>query len=417
MGRKLATTPQSMPSAPNKPSGRKRALVAGVRPLWKWSVFFLLFSFSIGLSFRKKQGAPIIAPLQPPKLLADRISRPTWGGAYPYLVISLALPGSRSSKFHSSIQFEQLTLRHESPVNHFDVDLHSGVFVLRQTDLLVPDIIPLALIRTYSVWYNNPTAFGRGATHPYDICQSGDNHPYTHMDLYLEDQRGIHFPRISEGTGYADAVYRHMETTSEFYNAQISWNGVGWTVQLHDGWQMLFPDSYHAKRCSQASPLEISDGKGHRIQLQRDNARNLGKLISPSGHTISFKYDDAFRIIEAADDSGNVRKYSYDSTGHLQTVADASHVLYRFEYQRLMHESGFDPYLMTIVMDGEWNMLLQNSYRYGRVSAQKLADGEQYQYVYTYDSTRRNVVETDVTLPTGTIRKFFFEQGLPVKRR
>ena len=175
--------------------------------------------------------------------------------------------------------------------------------------------------------------------------------------------------------------------------------------------------THTTKRCSQASPLEISDGKGHRIQLQRDNARNLEKLISPSGHTISFKYDDAFRIIEAADDSGNVRKYSYDSTGHLQTVADASHVLYRFEYQRLMHESGFDPYLMTVVMDGEWKMLLENSYRYGRVSAQKLADGEQYRYAYTYDSTRRNVVETDVTLPDGRTKKFSFEQGMPVKTR
>jgi YD repeat-containing protein len=406
-----------MLSETNIPSGRERALVAGVRPLWKWSVFFLLFSFSIGLSFRKKPGARIIAPLQPPKLLADRISRPTWDGTYPYLVISLALPGSRSSKFHSSIQFEQPTLRHESPVNQFEVDLHLGAFILRQTDLFVPDIIPLALTRTYSVWHEYPTAFGTGATHPYDICQFGDNHPYTYADLHLEDWREIDFPRISEGTGYADAVYRHMETTSEFYNAQISWNGVGWTVQLHDGWRMLFPDSYHAKRCSQQAPLEISDGKGHRIQLQRDSARNLEKLISPSGRAISFQYDDAARIIEATDDSGNVRKYSYDSTGHLQTVADASHVLYRFEYQRLVRDPGYDPYLMTVVMDGEWNMLLQNSYRYGRVSAQKLADGEQYQYAYTYDSTRHNVVETDVTLPAGTTRKFFFEQGLPVKRR
>jgi YD repeat-containing protein len=180
---------------------------------------------------------------------------------------------------------------------------------------------------------------------------------------------------------------------------------------------MLFPESYHRKRCSQAAPLEISDGKGHRIQLERDSARNLEKLISPSGRALSFQYDEASRIIAAADDSGNVRKYSYDSTGHLQTVADASHVLYRFEYQRLIHDSGFDPYLMTVVMDGEWNMLLQNSYRYGRVSAQKLADGEQYQYAYTYDSTRRNVVETDVTLPDGGTKKFIFEQGLPVKRR
>ena len=221
---------------------RKKTRLSRWRPPFLEVVrFFLLFSFSIGLSFRKKQGARIKAPFQPPKLLADRISRPTWDGAYPYLVIPLALPRSRSSKFHSSIEFEQPTLRHKSRVNQFEVDLHSGMFILRQTDLFVPDIMPLALTRTYHVWFDYPTAFGNGATHPYDIRQFGDTNPYTYMELYLEDWREINFPRISEGTGYGDAVYRHMETTSEFYNAQIFWNGVGWTVQLHDGWRMIFP--------------------------------------------------------------------------------------------------------------------------------------------------------------------------------
>lgn len=56
----------------------------------------------------------------------------------------------------------QLTIKHEKPVNEFDVDLHTGRFILRQTNLFVPDVIPLALTRTYVVWDYQSRAFGVG---------------------------------------------------------------------------------------------------------------------------------------------------------------------------------------------------------------------------------------------------------------
>jgi hypothetical protein len=40
------------------------------------------------------------------------------------------------------------------------------------------------------------------------------------MDLNLEDRRQIHLARISKGTGYADAVFRHADTSSEFYGGR-----------------------------------------------------------------------------------------------------------------------------------------------------------------------------------------------------
>ena len=153
------------------------------------------------------------------------------------------------------------------------------------------------------------------------------------MELNLEGDRWVYLRRISKGTGYADAVFRHDATSSEFYAMQVAWNGNGWTLDFRDGRRFLFPEAYFAKNYAQGAATEMMDTNGNRIQLKRSKVRNLEKLISPSGHTITFKYDGADRIVEAQDSDGHIRKYSYDLTGHLQTVSDHSRILYRFLYR------------------------------------------------------------------------------------
>lgn len=349
------------------------------------------------------------------ELLPFTDSPPAWNGSYPFLLISPLNPGSEHVKFKSSIVLVKPTVRHDSPINEFQVDLHSGIFVLRQTDLFVSDVMPLSLTRTYAGDFDNRArAFGAGANHPYDICPLGTRFPYTYMDLMLEDFRPIHFSRISRGTGYADAVFRHDATSSEFYGAQIAWNGDGWTLSFSDGRRYLFPEAYNSKTFAQGAPVEMQAADDRRIQLKRDKQRKLEQLISPSGHTITFKYDGAGRTIEATDDAGNVRKYSYDSSDHLETVRDASHLLYRFEYT-LFHFAGYDPYLMTAVVDAKGKVLLQNIYKdtdAGRISEQRLANGDVYRYEYIF--VKREIVETIVDGPSGK-KKFFFQGGIFTK--
>jgi YD repeat-containing protein len=354
-------------------------------------------------------------PSLQPELLPAGTEIPAWDGAYPYLVI--ALRGPDSANFKSSISMAPPSVQHDAPVNEFEVDLHSGMFVLRQTDLFISDVMPISLTRTYRPWDANSHAFGVGANHPYDVCPTGTRSPYTYLDLNLEDGRQIRFPRISKGTGYADAEYRHTETASEFYGAWIAWNGNGWNLDFRDGREFLFPESYNAKNFAQGAAMEMRDAKGRRIELKRDPARNLERLISPSGRAINFKYDKAGRIIEARDDAGNLRQYTYNSNGHLETVSDGSRVLYRFEYENILHSQGFDPYLMTSVTDGRGRELIRNWYEDGsRVSKQRLADGETLLYDYLFDS-KYNVAEAIVTLPTGESKKFFFENGKPLKKK
>jgi YD repeat-containing protein len=200
--------------------------------------------------------------------------------------------------------------------------------------------MPLTLTRTYIAWDYHSRAFGVGGNHPYDICPTGTRRPYTYMDLNLEDFYQVHMPRISKGTSYEDAVFRHSETSSEFFGAQVAWNGNGWTTTIRDGRKIYFPEAYNAKTYAQGAATEMDDAAGHRIQLERSPGRNLEELISPGGHTIAFRYDSHDRIVEAEDHAGNIRKYSYDEHGHVETVSDGSRVFYRFEYAPLMNGRG-----------------------------------------------------------------------------
>jgi YD repeat-containing protein len=375
---------------------------------WKWTLVAILLGCAAFLAFYHPRPRRIKVELLP---FAD--SPPAWDGSYPFVTIAITNPEKHLVKFETSISNIQPTVRHDFPVNEFQVDLHSGMFILRQTDLFVPDTTSLSLTRTYRVWDFHSRAFGAGANHPYDICPTGTRFPYTYMDLNLEDGRQIHFRRISKGTGYADAVFRHDETSSEFYGAQIAWNGDGWTLTFRDGRHFRFPEAYLAKNYAQGSPVEMLEADGRKTELHRDEKRNLQEAISLSGRKITFQYDDSDRITEASDDAGNVRKYSYNATGHLETISDVAHVLYRFEYAPLLHLEGYDHYLMTGITDGNWNVLLRNTYRdRGRVSEQKLGNGEVYRYEYFLDK-QNEVVETIVTLPDGGKRKFHFTQGVP----
>jgi YD repeat-containing protein len=378
-------------------------------PLWKWALVLGLLGCAEFLFLWKRP-----APRVKVELLPFTDSPPAWDGSQPWLVIS-PIAGDSPIRFKASIEMVKPTVRHNVPVNEFVVNLRNGNFKLLQTDLFVTDVMPLALTRTYFAWNPYSRAFGVGTNHPYDICPTGTRFPYTYQVLNLEDGYEVYMPRVSKGTGFADAVFRHDRSSSEFYGATTAWNGNGWTMTFHDGRKIYFPEAYYAKNFAQGAATEMVDAEGHRIQLKRSKVRNLEELISPSGHTITFKYDASNRIVEARDDAGHLRSYSYGDDGHVNTVRDGSHVLYRFEYQRLMSGGENDPWLLTAVLDGDWSVLVRNKFSNGRVTEQALADGEVYRYQYRLNG--REVLETTVTLPSGEKKVFVFRDGRLVEQK
>src|SRR4029077_9847122 len=119
-------------------------------------------------------------------------------------------------------------------IDRFEAGLRYGNFVLWQTDLELIDCsdFPLNLSYRSNDWvHSNPVhAFGRNTNQPYDVAPVGTRNPYAYLIVALEDADFLYFDRISKGTGYADAVYQHTETSTKYYKAVISWNGDGWTL-------------------------------------------------------------------------------------------------------------------------------------------------------------------------------------------
>jgi YD repeat-containing protein len=284
-------------------------------------------------------------------------------------------------------------------LDRFEVDLRYGGFVLRQTDLQLQDVFDVPLTRAYSQigMHNNPVhAFGRNSSHPYDIAPIGTRNPYTEIELVLEDGDFLYFKRISAGTGYADAVYQHTETSTRFYKATINWNGNGWTLRLTDGTEMSFPESYSAKNMAQGAVTEIRDASGSRVELQRDSRHNLKTIKTPHGHWIRFSYDDQSRITKAEDDRGNWVSYGYgaDQDGMLLYAIHSSGRERHYEYQDR---------LMTTITNERGRVLLRNIYDSDKLVRQEYPNGDVYEYRYIWNARRTYYADkVIITLPDHT---------------
>jgi YD repeat-containing protein len=286
-----------------------------------------------------------------------------------------------------------------APVDRFEADLRYGRFVMRETDLAVNDVFQVPLTRTYSsnewVSPNHMHAFGWNTNHPWDLAPLGTRNPYTYQLMVLADGDSLYFPRVSSGTGYADAVFQHAETSTRFYRAIDRWNGHGWTLRLADGSTIEFPESYNAKNMAQGAATEMRDAAGNRLELVRDGQRNLEEIRTPHGHWIRFHYDGRNCITRAEDDAGEWAQYTYNGNGLLTDVALSTGRKRRYAYQGR---------LMTQVTDEHGQSLVTNWYSsQGNLELQRFGN-EVYSYRYQVSPSRTYFSQTDVTLPDGTVQ-------------
>jgi len=280
------------------------------------------------------------------------------------------------------------------------VDLSTGLFVYQQTDLVLPDTIPINLTRTYRPRDNVSRPFGIGTTHPYEIFLVGSRAPYTYVDLILPDGGRIHYDRISPGTDFSDAVYEHTATPTSFYKSQVKWNGNGWDLTFRDGTVYVFPEADNAMVPRRAALTKISDRYGNSISLLRDFDSNLTRITSPNGRLIAFTYDGSNRIIEARDNIGRTVSYSYDTGGRLATVTDANGGVTQYTYDTSNQ-------MLTIKDAKEIDYLTSEYDLNGRVTKQTQADLSTYEFAYTLNANGE-VTQTDVTDPRGNIRRVAF---------
>jgi RHS repeat-associated protein len=290
------------------------------------------------------------------------------------------------------------------------VNLTTGLFELEQTDLSMPDVLPIALTRTYRTRDLDVRPFGIGTTHPYAIFLWSALQ-YQEADLILPDGGRIHYVRTSAGTGFTNAVFEHKETATTsatptgFYKSTLTWNGAGWDLRMKDGMVYVFGEN---------APLQaIRDRYGNTIRLtwSLTNASgsgygNLLQVTSPHGRWIRFTYDGSNRISEATDPIGRTVGYTYDALGRLWKVTDPLNQVTEYTYDA--------NHRMVTVKNRNGVVFVTNEYYAtgstdGWVKKQTFADGGAYQWSYSVVNGKST--QTDVTNPRGFQRRVTFNSS------
>jgi len=314
-------------------------------------------------------------------------------GRYPCLLVR---QGTRAGTATAEITECIPDLRADSDLDELEVDLRWGAFIVRKTDLFAADVIPLALTRSYRIWDSLLRAFGTGTNHPYDTFPVGSRQPYTFMELIFADSSRLHYDRISQGTGYADAVYEHTATSTRFLRSRIQWNGNGWDLRLRDGTAYSFPEAYAAKKSADAALIGIRDAEGHAMRFERDQRRNLRRLTSPGGRSLSFDYDAGDRIARLVDDRGRQMRYTYDAGGRLATVTDSTGRIIRHRYDGLYMVSAHEE------PGGE---LFHVDYMDGRVAVLRLPAGRTFRFAFEFSDPIEGPSRATVVAPDGAITR------------
>jgi RHS repeat-associated protein len=284
------------------------------------------------------------------------------------------------------------------------VDLGSGLLVDEHTDLVVDDVIPLSLTRTYQQSDTGRRSFGIGANSDYDLNLYSQNR-YVDCWLVLPDGGRVHYRRITPGStasvDYFNAAFAADPTPTRFNGSILAWNGDGWDLRLRDGTVYVF---------GVESPLqEIRDRFGNTVTITRapvpadsdGNVRAKGpitQVTSPNGKWIKFGYDSSNRITRAEDNIGRAVSYTYDTSGRLASVTDANSGVTEYTYT-----SG----RLDTIKDARNTIYLNNEYdSSGRVSDQVTPAGT-YHIDYVTDSGGK-VTEAKLTDPRGNVRRVTF---------
>jgi RHS repeat-associated protein len=279
----------------------------------------------------------------------------------------------------------------------------TGLFIHEKTDLVVSDVVPIRLTRTYRPQDTNNRPFGIGSTHPYAIFFQ-EITGWSSTDLVLATGTRIRYTCIpgNDCSHWTTARLEHTTSGTEFYKSTVEWNGNGWDLKFKDGTVWVIGEN---------APLQaIHDRYGNSIHLHRTSgqAGNITKIIAyPSGRSMEFTYDTGNRIKTAKDNMNRTVTYDYDGSGRLWKVTDPMNGVTEYTYD--------SSHRMLTVKDPRGIVFLTNEYTSGRVSKQTMADGSTFLFSYTMGATY--ATQTDITDQRGNVERLEFNSDGRIIRK
>lgn len=305
------------------------------------------------------------------------------------------------------------------------VDLANGELVVEQTDLVVPDIVPVAVTRAFRAQPDTAGifdfgAFGLHSEWVYEL-ELELTPGMQYADLILPNDLRVGFDRITEGTDPQGAVFAAAGARTPVYGAQVAWSGYGFDLTLPDGTTLVF-----AGERGRLPLSAIRDRAGNAVTVRRelDEFGRFGNVLSvhsPSGRWVEFAYDGEDRVERARDHAGRTVSYRYRDDGVLTSAVTSTGAETEYRYDS-------DRRLTAILSSGSEEPLVRVAYDDdGLVTRQVLADGSEFTFDYRFgESTievenpdggepQRSTVEVvtavEVTDPTGQVRRVTFEEG------
>ena len=278
-------------------------------------------------------------------------------------------------------------------------DTRTGLYVQQDTDIEVPDVMPITLTRTYRTEDTASRVFGIGASHPYEQYLLRDD-LCTAARVILPDGAYIHFTRTS-GTNCLDSTLQHSTTHTAFYAATLAWDSA------FQRYRLKFKDGTEWRFSNYGSLVAMLDRNGNTLMLTRATggglAGNLTKITTPNGRYLTFTYDASNRITQVTDILGRTIGYTYDGSGRLWKVTNPMTGVSEYTYDT--------SHRLLTAKEPNGNTHVTNTYdANGRVATQTQADSTTYQFAYTLDGSG-NVTQTDVTDPRGYVKRFVFNSA------
>jgi uncharacterized protein (TIGR03437 family) len=288
------------------------------------------------------------------------------------------------------------------------VDPATGLLSDETVDMVVDDVMPIEIKRTYQQGDADIRAFGVGMNFGYGMFPWSPGvigqFDFQQFDLVQPDGSKIHYQRTSPGTDYAGAIFKADPTPTQYDGSTVAWNGDGWDVTLRNGTVIVLGDE---------SPMQsVRDKYGNVTTITRATAAPgtdgkvrlngaINQITSPSGRWVRFSYDSANppRIASIEDNLGHRVSYTYDATGHLSTVTNPENGVTRYTWDSTGR--------LETITDPRNNRYLRNEYDdQGRVKLQEAADGglTKFEYVAANDV----VTETKVTDARNNVHRLTF---------